>query len=101
MFSPFLYGQQETIISVGKSFISINPWDCLVVGVKILSDKLNLNILPIEVKIIKFFYSLEINESIICILFFNFVIAKDLLLTIMSLSNKTFLNLPSEFKIHK
>jgi len=101
IFSPSLNVQQETIFSDGKSFEIINPCDCLEVGIKNLFDKLNLKILPIEVYIIKFFSSLEINESIIFVLFFNFVIAKDLLLLCISSSNKTFLNLPSEFKIHK
>jgi len=74
IFSPLSYVQQETIFSVGKSFASINPWDCLEVGVKNLLDKLNLKILPMEVNIIKFFSSFKINESIILVLFFNFVI---------------------------
>jgi len=51
--------------------------------------------------ILGLFSSLEINESIVYILFFNFVTAKDLLLLIISSSNKTFLNLPSEFNMHK
>ena len=101
IFSPLWYVQQETIFSVGNSFVSINPWDCLEVGVKNLLDKLKLKILPIEVNIIKSLFSLEINESIVFILFFNFVIENDLLLLIISSSNKTFLNLPSEFNMHK
>ena len=101
IFSPSLNGQQDTIFSDGKSFAIINPWDCLEVGVKNLFDKLNLKILPIEVNIIKSLFSSETNESIVFKLFFNFVIVKDLLLLIISSSNKTFLNLPSEFKIHK
>ena len=80
IFSPSWYVQQETIFSFGKSFAIINPWDCLEVGVKNLFDKLNLKILPIEVNIIKSLYSLEINESIVFKLFFNFVIVKVLLL---------------------
>ena len=101
IFSPSWYVQQETIFSVGKSFAIINPWDCLEVGVKDLFDKLNLKIHPIEVNIIKSLSSLEIKESIVFKLFFNFVIVKDLLLLIISSSNKTFLNLPSEFNTHK
>ena len=65
IFSPLWYVQQETIFSVGKSFASTNPWDCLEVGVKNLFDKLNLKILPIEVNITKSFLSLEIKESIV------------------------------------
>ena len=101
IFSPSLNVQQETIFSDGKSFAMINPWDCLEVGAKNLFYNLNLKILPIEVNIIKSFLSLEIKESIVFKLFFNFVIVKDLLLLIMSSSNKTFLNLPSEFNMHK
>ena len=101
IFSPSLNVQQETIFSDGKSFAMIKPWDCFEVGVKNLFDKLNLKILPIEVNIIKSFLSLEIKESIVFKLFFNFVIVKDLLLLIISSSNKTFLNLPSEFNMHK
>jgi len=41
IFSPSLNVQQETIVSDGKSFAIINPWDCLEVGVKNLFDKLN------------------------------------------------------------
>jgi len=101
IFSPLWNVQQETILSFGKSFAIINPWDCLEVGVKNLFDNLNLKILPIEVNIIKSLLSLEIKESIVFKLFFNFVIVKDLLLLIISSSNKTFLNLPSEFNMHK
>ena len=99
--SPLRYEQQETIFSVGKSFASINPWDCLEVGVRNLFDKLKLKILHIEVNINKSLFSLKTNESIVFRLFFNFVIVKVLLLFIISSSNKTFLNLPSEFNMHK
>ena len=54
IFSPSLNVQQETIFSVGKSFVIINPWDCLEVGVKNLFDKLNLKILPIEVNTVSY-----------------------------------------------
>jgi len=70
LFSLSLNVQQETIFSDGKSFAMINPWDCLAFGVKILSDKFNLKILPIEFNIIKSFLSLEIKESIVFKLFF-------------------------------
>ena len=61
IFSPSLNVQQETIFSDGKSFASINPWDCLEVGVRNLFDKLKLKILPIEVNINKSFFSLKTN----------------------------------------
>ena len=64
IFSPSLNVQQETIFSDGKSFAIIKPWDCLEVGVKNLFDKLNLKILPIEVNIIKSFFSLEIKNQL-------------------------------------
>ena len=58
IFSQLLNVQQETIFSDGKSLAIIKPWDCLEVGFKNLFDKLNLKILPIEVNIIKSFFSL-------------------------------------------
>ena len=95
--------QHETIFSVGKSLVSINPCDCFDVGFMNSFDKLNFKILPIEVSTTRFFFSflLMINESITFILFFNFAIVNVLLLLIISSSNKTFLNFPSEFKRHK
>jgi len=51
IFSPPWNVQQETIFSFGKSFASINPWDCLEVGVKNLFDKLNPIVISRFVKV--------------------------------------------------
>ena len=93
--------QHETIFSVGKSFIRVNPCACFVIiGIYSL-DKLNLNILPIEVNIIKFSLPFETKELINFTFGFNLVIVNALLVLNISSSNKTFLNLPSELSVHK